>query len=63
MIFQKFGVSEYEVEAAILNGDPMDQLVIAYSLIMDNKRIIDNSKLVIVLFTISSPGLSLFLGF
>lgn len=43
--FQKFGVTEFEVEAAILNGDPMDQLVIAYSLIMDNKRLLDNSKL------------------
>jgi len=41
--FQKFGATEYEVEAAILNGDPMDQLVIAYNLIIDNKRIVDNS--------------------
>ncbi|WAR22892.1 AAPK2-like protein [Mya arenaria] len=43
-VCDKFGVSEYEVEAAILNGDPMDQLVIAYNLIMDNKRIIDNTS-------------------
>ncbi|XP_060574979.1 5'-AMP-activated protein kinase catalytic subunit alpha-2-like isoform X17 [Ruditapes philippinarum] len=43
-VCDKFGVSEYEVEAAILNGDPMDQLVIAYSLIMDNKRNLENTS-------------------
>ncbi|XP_053395280.1 5'-AMP-activated protein kinase catalytic subunit alpha-2-like isoform X4 [Mercenaria mercenaria] len=42
-VCDKFGVSEYEVESAILNGDPMDQLVIAYSLIMDNKRNLENT--------------------
>ncbi|XP_060574980.1 5'-AMP-activated protein kinase catalytic subunit alpha-2-like isoform X18 [Ruditapes philippinarum] len=45
-VCDKFGVSEYEVEAAILNGDPMDQLVIAYSLIMDNKRNLENTAAV-----------------
>ncbi|XP_053395294.1 5'-AMP-activated protein kinase catalytic subunit alpha-2-like isoform X18 [Mercenaria mercenaria] len=43
-VCDKFGVSEYEVESAILNGDPMDQLVIAYSLIMDNKRNLENTS-------------------
>ncbi|KAL4236652.1 serine threonine-protein kinase [Mactra antiquata] len=42
-VCDKFGVTEFEVEAAILNGDPMDQLVIAYSLIMDNNRLLENT--------------------
>lgn len=37
-IFQKFGVEENDVHRALLSGDPMDQLAIAYNLIMDNNR-------------------------
>ncbi|XP_052264653.1 5'-AMP-activated protein kinase catalytic subunit alpha-2-like isoform X4 [Dreissena polymorpha] len=43
-VCDKFGVQEWEVEAAILDGDPMDQLVIAYNLILDNKRIVDTAS-------------------
>ena len=44
ILLQKFGVSEYEVENAILSRDPMDQLAIAYNLILDNKRIQDTGE-------------------
>lgn len=37
--FQKFGVTEAEVQEALLLNDRHDQLVIAYHLIIDNKRI------------------------
>jgi hypothetical protein len=36
---KKFGVSETEVQDVLLLNDPHDQLVIAYHLIIDNKRI------------------------
>ena len=36
---KKFGVSETEVQDALLINDRHDQLVIAYHLIIDNKRI------------------------
>jgi len=36
---QKFGVTETEVQDALLINDRHDQLVIAYHLIIDNKRI------------------------
>ncbi|CAC5367532.1 5'-AMP-activated protein kinase catalytic subunit alpha-2-like isoform X8 [Mytilus californianus] len=39
----KYDVSEEEVERALLNGDPYDQLSIAYHLILDNKRRQDTS--------------------
>lgn len=39
IVFQKFGVSETEVQDALLVNDRHDQLVIAYHLIIDNKRI------------------------
>ena len=42
--FQKFNVKEQEVHNALLAGDPHDQLRIAYYLIIDNKRIMDESK-------------------
>lgn len=41
---QKFNVEDYEVQRALLEGDPMDQLCIAYHLILDNNRIADQSK-------------------
>lgn len=40
---QKFGVSEKEIHNALLSGDPHDQLGIAYHLIVDNKRIEDET--------------------
>lgn len=40
----KFGVEEYEVHRAMLGGDPHDQLNIAYHLILDNKRIMDETS-------------------
>ena len=43
-IFQKCNVTEHEVQFALLSGDPQDQLVIAYNLVIDNKRIADESK-------------------
>lgn len=42
-ICEKFGVIERDVKAALLSGDPHDQLAIAYHLIMDNKRIEDET--------------------
>ena len=38
---QKFNVREGEVQNALMCGDPHDQLRIAYYLIIDNKRIMD----------------------
>ena len=35
----KFGVEEQEIHTALLSDDPHNQLVIAYNLIIDNKRI------------------------
>ena len=37
-------MTEHEVQYALLSGDPQDQLVIAYNLVIDNKRIADESK-------------------
>nr|CAI5844865.1 unnamed protein product [Callosobruchus analis] len=42
-VCDKFGVQETEVHAALLSGDPHDQLAIAYHLIIDNKRIADEA--------------------
>ncbi|XP_064626154.1 5'-AMP-activated protein kinase catalytic subunit alpha-2-like isoform X2 [Lineus longissimus] len=39
VICQKFDVQDEEVHRALLNGDPHDQLSIAYHLIIDNKRL------------------------
>ena len=47
---QKCDVSEHDVQRALLSGDPQDQLVIAYNLVIDNKRIADESKSAGVLF-------------
>lgn len=40
---QKCRVSEQDVHCALLSGDPQDQLVIAYNLVVDNKRIADET--------------------
>ncbi|KAJ8683284.1 hypothetical protein QAD02_019076 [Eretmocerus hayati] len=42
-VCEKFNVKEAEVHSALLNGDPHDQLAIAYHLIIDNKRIADEA--------------------
>lgn len=42
-ICEKFGVNERDVKQALLSGDPHDQLAIAYHLIVDNKRIEDET--------------------
>ena len=41
---QKCKVTETDVHRALLSGDPQDQLVIAYNLVIDNNRIADESK-------------------
>jgi len=38
-VSQKFGVEEQEIHTALLSDDPHNQLVIAYNLVIDNKRI------------------------
>lgn len=54
-ICEKFAVLERDVNSALLSGDPHDQLSIAYHLIVDNKRIEDEtSKLDILDFYVSS---------
>lgn len=40
----KFGVEEPQVLSALLGGDPQDPLRIAYHLIVDNKRIADETS-------------------
>lgn len=41
---QKFTVTDKEVQHALLSGNPHDQLAIAYHLIVDNKRIEDETS-------------------
>lgn len=54
-VCEKFGVCEREVHSALLSGDPHDQLAIAYHLILDNKRIEDETaKLEIKDFYVAS---------
>jgi len=36
-------VSEQDVHCALLSGDAQDQLVIAYNLVIDNRRIADET--------------------
>ncbi|UYV80642.1 PRKAA1 [Cordylochernes scorpioides] len=43
VVCDKFGVTDKEVRGALLSGDPHDQLAIAYHLIVDNKRIEDET--------------------
>jgi len=42
-VLQKCQVSEQDVHCALLSGDPQDQLVIAYNLVIDNRRIADET--------------------
>jgi len=57
-------VSEQDVHCALLSGDPQDQLVIAYNLVIDNRRIADETaKLQIHDFYLaSSPPSEAFLA-
>lgn len=42
--FQRYKVTEEEVTAALLGDDPHDKLSVAYNLVVDNKRIADESE-------------------
>eukprot|EP00918_Siedleckia_nematoides_P071616 GHVU01156429.1.p1 GENE.GHVU01156429.1~~GHVU01156429.1.p1 ORF type:complete len:373 (+),score=43.47 GHVU01156429.1:461-1579(+) len=42
-VCEKCGSQEEEIQRALLSGDPQDQLVIAYNLVIDNKRIADET--------------------
>ena len=54
---QKCSVTEQDVHSALLSGDPQDQLVIAYNLVVDNKRIADETAKIEIreFFLASSP--------
>ncbi|XP_072023614.1 5'-AMP-activated protein kinase catalytic subunit alpha-2-like isoform X3 [Amphiura filiformis] len=43
-VCEKFGVNEQEIQTSLLTGDTHDQLRIAYYLIIDNKRIMDEAS-------------------
>ena len=60
---QKCRVNEADVHGALLSGDQQDQLVIAYNLIMDNKRIADETEKLQILdfFVASSPPVESFM--
>ena len=47
VFFQKCKVSENDIQRALLAGDPQDQLVIAYNLVIDNKRIADEGNVIV----------------
>ena len=51
------------MHAALLSGDQQDQLVIAYNLIMDNKRLVDETEKLQILdfFVASSPPVESFM--
>jgi len=59
----KCRVSESEVHQALLSGDPQDQLVIVYNLIMDNKRIADETDKMQIqdFFAVPSPSVESFM--
>lgn len=55
VVCEKFGVQEKELHSALLSGNPHDQLAIAYNLVVDNKRIEDETaKLEIKDFYVAS---------
>ncbi|ESO00920.1 hypothetical protein HELRODRAFT_82669 [Helobdella robusta] len=62
-VCEKCHVSEADVHSALLSGDQQDQLVIAYNLIMDNKRIADETEKLQILdfFVASSPPVESFM--
>jgi len=63
-VCEKFGVTETEVQDALLINDRHDQLVIAYHLIIDNKRIWNEARKVEIadFFAASSPPHTPFLS-
>ncbi|CAF1043985.1 unnamed protein product [Didymodactylos carnosus] len=63
-VCEKFGVTESEMHDALLVNDRHDQLVIAYHLIIDNKRIWNEARKVEIadFFAASSPPHSAFLS-
>lgn len=62
-VCEKCRVNEADVHSALLSGDQQDQLVIAYNLIMDNKRIADETEKLQILdfFVASSPPVESFM--
>jgi 5'-AMP-activated protein kinase catalytic alpha subunit len=62
-VCSKCRVTEGEVHQALLSGDPQDQLVIVYNLIMDNKRIADETDKMQIqdFFVASSPSVESFM--
>ncbi|XP_056017253.1 5'-AMP-activated protein kinase catalytic subunit alpha-2-like isoform X30 [Ostrea edulis] len=54
-ICEKFGVTEYEVQRALLSNDPHDQLNIAYHLIVDNRRLAGEDVELQEFYLASSP--------
>ncbi|ESO03285.1 hypothetical protein HELRODRAFT_112211 [Helobdella robusta] len=56
-VCEKCSVSEEDVHSALLSADPQDQLVIAYNLVVDNKRIADETAKIEIrdFFLASSP--------
>lgn len=62
-VCEKCQVNEADVHAALLSGDQQDQLVIAYNLIMDNKRLADETEKLQILdfFVASSPPVESFM--
>jgi 5'-AMP-activated protein kinase catalytic alpha subunit len=63
-VCEKFGITENEVQDALLLNDRHDQLVIAYHLIIDNKRIWNEARKeeIADFFAASSPPHSAFLS-
>ena len=56
---RKFCVTEAEVHSALLGGDPQDPLRIAYHLIVDNKRIADETNKLEIRVSLSVESVSL----
>ncbi|KAI0242451.1 5'-AMP-activated protein kinase catalytic subunit alpha-2 [Lamellibrachia satsuma] len=62
-VCEKCKVSENDIQMALLAGDPQDQLVIAYNLVIDNKRIADEAAKVHIsdFYVASSPPADAFM--
>ena len=45
-----------EIHTALLSGDPQNQLVIAYNLVVDNRRFIDEKEKLQIADYLSSTG-------
>lgn len=49
-VTERYNVPEEEVTAALLGDDPHHHLSIAYNLIVDNKRIADESRFFLIIY-------------